>query len=62
MAGGPRRWCGTAAVSDLFTTPASLTGKPNPAEPLAAQMRPRSLEEVAGQQHILAPENAELVH
>lgn len=44
-----------SAVSDLFTTPAALPGKPNPAEPLAARMRPRSLEEVAGQQHILAP-------
>src|SRR6187455_1917667 len=42
-------------VSDLFTTPAALTAKPTPAEPLAARMRPRSLREVAGQQHILAP-------
>ncbi|HEX7261989.1 MAG TPA: AAA family ATPase, partial [Luteolibacter sp.] len=42
-------------MSDLFTTPAALPGKPNPAEPLAARMRPRSLNEVAGQQHILAP-------
>ena len=42
-------------MSDLFTTPAALTDKPNPAEPLAARMRPRSLDEVAGQQHILAP-------
>ncbi|MES2657665.1 MAG: replication-associated recombination protein A [Verrucomicrobiota bacterium] len=41
-------------MSDLFTTPAALSGKPNPAEPLAARMRPRSLNEVAGQQHILA--------
>ncbi|MEO5917002.1 MAG: replication-associated recombination protein A [Luteolibacter sp.] len=41
-------------MSDLFTTPAALPGKPNPAEPLAARMRPRSLDEVAGQQHILA--------
>jgi putative ATPase len=32
--------------------------KPNPAEPLAARMRPRSLDEVAGQQHILAPGQA----
>ena len=55
MAGLPRRWCRTAAVSDLFTTPAALTGKPNPTEPLAARMRPRSLEVVAGQQHIHAP-------
>jgi putative ATPase len=42
-------------VSDLFTTPAARSDKPSPAEPLAARMRPRSLEEVAGQQHILAP-------
>jgi len=42
-------------VSDLFTTPAALPNKPNPAEPLAARMRPRTLDEVAGQQHILAP-------
>lgn len=42
-------------MSDLFTTPTALSAKPNPAEPLAARMRPRSLAEVAGQQHILAP-------
>jgi len=42
-------------VSDLFTTPAALSHKPNPSEPLAARMRPRTLDEVAGQQHILAP-------
>ena len=42
-------------MSDLFTTPAALSSKPNPAEPLAARMRPRSLDELAGQQHILAP-------
>ena len=42
-------------MSDLFTTPAALAGKPNPAEPLASRMRPRSLDEIAGQQHILAP-------
>ena len=41
-------------MSDLFTTPTALADKPNPAEPLAARMRPRSLAEVAGQQHILA--------
>ena len=44
----------SSIVSDLFTTPAALSGKPNPAEPLAARMRPRTLDEVAGQQHILA--------
>ncbi len=43
------------SVSDLFTTPAALAQKPNPSEPLAARMRPHSLDEVAGQQHILAP-------
>ena len=43
-----------ANVSDLFTTPAALKDKPNPSEPLAARMRPRSLDEVAGQKHILA--------
>ncbi len=42
-------------MSDLFTTPAASSDKPVPAEPLAARMRPRSLEELAGQQHILAP-------
>ena len=42
-------------MSDLFTTPAALAHKPHLSEPLAARMRPRSLNEVAGQQHILAP-------
>jgi len=42
-------------VSDLFTTPAALTRKPQADEPLAARMRPRTLDEVAGQSHILAP-------
>lgn len=43
-----------ATVPDLFTTPAALVHKPNPAEPLAARMRPCSLDEIVGQQHILA--------
>jgi putative ATPase len=43
-----------SAVSDLFTTPAALSHKPKTSEPLAARMRPRTLDEVAGQQHILA--------
>jgi putative ATPase len=42
-------------VSDLFTTPAASASKPNPGEPLASRMRPHTLEEIAGQQHILAP-------
>jgi putative ATPase len=44
-----------SAVSDLFEVPAAQTRKPSPPEPLAARMRPRTLDEVAGQQHILAP-------
>jgi len=42
-------------VSDLFSNPPALADKPVPAEPLAARMRPRSLDEVAGQAHLLAP-------
>lgn len=42
-------------VSDLFTTPAALTHTPRTDEPLAARMRPRALDEVVGQSHILAP-------
>ena len=42
-------------MSDLFSNPPALSDKPVPAEPLAARMRPRSLNEVAGQAHILAP-------
>jgi putative ATPase len=42
-------------VADLFTHPAALAHKPPTDEPLAARMRPRSLDEVAGQSHILAP-------
>jgi putative ATPase len=35
-------------VSDLF-------GKPEPAAPLAAALRPKSIDEVVGQQHLLGP-------
>ena len=42
-------------VSDLFSTPAASPGKPSPSEPLASRLRPRTLEEIAGQQHLLAP-------
>ncbi len=44
----------TNHVPDLFTDPTPLSHKPTPFEPLAARMRPRTLDEVAGQQHILA--------
>ena len=40
-------------MSDLFTSPAARIDKSSPVEPLAARMRPRSLDEVAGQRHIL---------
>ena len=50
-----RRCWRQPVVSDLFTTPAALSHKETPPEPLAARMRPRTLDEVAGQQHILAP-------
>lgn len=40
-------------VSDLFSTPAANTRKGDAPEPLASRMRPRSLDEVAGQLHIL---------
>jgi putative ATPase len=40
-------------VSDLFSTPAAKADKPAVSEPLAARMRPRTLDEVLGQDHIL---------
>jgi putative ATPase len=40
-------------LSDLFSTPAAVSGKPAVSEPLAARMRPRTLDEVLGQDHIL---------
>jgi putative ATPase len=40
-------------VSDLFSTPAAKSEKPAVSEPLAARMRPRTLDEVLGQDHIL---------
>lgn len=41
-------------MSDLFHDPAPKLDKSPPEEPLAARMRPRSLDEVVGQHHILA--------
>jgi putative ATPase len=49
--------------TDFFATPSSSTppdtqagsAPPSPIAPLAARMRPRTLDEFAGQQHILAP-------
>ena len=40
-------------MSDPFSTPAAVSGKPAVSEPLAARMRPRTLDEVLGQDHIL---------
>ncbi|MGE9268004.1 MAG: replication-associated recombination protein A [Verrucomicrobiales bacterium] len=46
-------------MSELFSTSGEPGPTPPPSasgtEPLAARMRPRSLDEIAGQQHILAP-------
>ena len=44
---------GLSTVSDLFSTPAATARKGDAPEPLASRMRPRSLDEVAGQRHIL---------
>ena len=40
-------------MSDLFSTPAAKAEKLPVSEPLAARMRPRTLDEVLGQDHIL---------
>ena len=40
-------------MSDLFSTPSAKSDKPPVSEPLAARMRPRTLDEVLGQDHIL---------
>jgi putative ATPase len=44
-------------VSSLFDTPADDDGAPSfdPGAPLAVRMRPRDLDEVVGQQHLLGP-------
>lgn len=42
-------------MSDLFSTPPAKADKPAHAQPLAARMRPRTLDEVLGQDHILGP-------
>jgi len=44
-------------VADLFASTADSPrpAEPDPGAPLAARMRPRSLDEIAGQHHILAP-------
>ncbi|WP_409330646.1 replication-associated recombination protein A [Trujillonella humicola] len=45
-------------MSSLFDEPAGAAGEPaavDPGAPLAVRMRPRSLEEVVGQQHLLGP-------
>ncbi|HEV8617315.1 MAG TPA: replication-associated recombination protein A [Methylomirabilota bacterium] len=40
---------------DLFDHSASAAGPPPPAGPLADRMRPRSLDEMVGQEHLLGP-------
>lgn len=41
-------------MSDLFNSPQAKADKPAIREPLASRMRPRTLDEVMGQEHILA--------
>lgn len=41
-------------MTDLFNSPQAKADKPEIREPLAARMRPRTLDEVLGQDHILA--------
>lgn len=53
-------WSGTIAGVNLFTTDGGVLGSqesvdPGPDAPLAARMRPRSLDEIAGQEALLAP-------
>ena len=47
----PTRHAGALAVTDLFATPA-------PAAPLAELLRPKALDEVVGQSHLLGPGKA----
>ncbi|MGY1603602.1 replication-associated recombination protein A [Geodermatophilus sp. SYSU D00815] len=42
-------------MTSLFDEPAEQTGGVDPGAPLAVRMRPRSLDEVVGQQHLLGP-------
>ena len=59
--GGPR--CTVVRVTDLFGNPdppepgrgGSLTGADHDNVPLAVRMRPRTLDEIVGQQHLLGP-------
>jgi putative ATPase len=44
---------------DLFPTqPAPVQGGPQPDQPLAERLRPRTLEEIVGQDHLLGPEGS----
>ena len=40
---------------ELFAEPDRGTGAPRPPAPLADRMRPRSLDEIVGQEHLLGP-------
>ncbi len=44
-----------AREPETHKEPASAATTPPPGEPLAARMRPRSLDEIIGQEHLLAP-------
>ena len=54
----PRRAHYIARVADLFPDPAQPVRKPASAQPLAERLRPKSLEEVVGQEHLTGPEGA----
>jgi putative ATPase len=43
------------ASSHKTLSPASAAASTNPGEPLASRMRPRTLDEILGQEHLLAP-------
>ncbi len=44
-----------AGMSDLFESVSAGATAPEPRRPLAARMRPRTLEDIAGQDHMLGP-------
>src|SRR5262249_42744574 len=57
---GPRRAARLArgpqlVVVDLFGEPEAASHAPAPHAPLADRMRPRTLDEVVGQEHLLGP-------
>ena len=57
----PPRALSCVRVSDLFDDtppPSTVTRAPDPGAPLADRLRPRSLDEVVGQEHLTGPDGA----